>query len=927
MGYKPSRRLLHLLGPFWVVVCFFFFSNPVYATHIRAGDIVAKSDTTMPEANRNPFRFFFTMEIYLNTRSPIREDVVTIDNGDGTTQRVQKASENPVNPDTYRVIFRWEHTYPAGGTYRICWTGINRNEGILNMSNSVAQTFFICTTIVIDPQLGINRTPVLTVPPIDRACTGQIWVHNPGAFDADGDSVSFKMRVPLRNDPAIGGGVGPVPGYRSPEQVGAGQQEGGGGPATFTLNEITGQITWNAPATAGEYNIAFAIEEWREGRKIGEVIRDMQILVLPCQNRRPRLQVPRDICVVAGTLVEGRAVATDPDGDRIRLTALSGIIPPATFSLTADGPGRAEGLFRWQTDCQDVRAQPYQVVFRAEDIPGGGGTPPLANPLVDLQTWRIRVVGPPPQNLQAVVLNRNIQLTWDPYLCQNASQIHIYRREGSSGFRPDSCQTGVPPETGYVRIASVPAGQAAFLDDNQGQGLRRSTTYCYLIYAEFPLPSGGESLASVEVCATLDANIPLLTNVSVLATDAQQGQMLVRWTQPREGMGQLTAPFRYRVLRTEGQTRTGPFAQVVFETQNLADTSFVDPGLNTLERAYSYKLEFYHSAGLGQPIELVDSSTAASSVRLAAAPAPLAAGQPANAINLSWTYDVPWNNAVLRHSVFRRINGTFVFIGEVNGGPSGGTFTDRGEAKEEPGLVPGREYCYYVTTQGTYGNPRLPDRLLNDSQVACLVLPDRTPPCPPALSVNDLDCEAPASLSPPLSNRLTWVPDLSPGCEQGIAFYTLYFRPPGEEEFTALAQTPELAFLHGELLTTAGCYYVTATDTAGNQSGPSNTVCQEACRRYELPNVFTPNGDGTNDVFRPDPRSVAVRAVRFTVFNRWGVRVYRGQDDPLINWAGVSEAGQPLSEGTYYYQAEVEFYTLDPATANQTFKGWVEIVR
>ncbi|CAN5890149.1 hypothetical protein BH24BAC1_BH24BAC1_14620 [soil metagenome] len=925
MGYKPSRKLLHLGGLLWVVVCFLLLSNPASATHIRAGDIVAISDTTLPAANRNPFRFFFTMEIYLNTRSPIREDVVTIDNGDGTTQRVQKLSETPINPDTYRVRFRWEHTYPAGGTYRICWTGINRNEGILNMSNSVAQTFFICTTIVIDPQLGINRTPVLTVPPIDRACTGQIWVHNPGAFDADGDSVSFKMRMPQRNDPAIGGGVGPVPNYRSPETVG-GQQEGGGGPATFMLNERTGQITWNSPGVAGEYNIAFAIEEWRGGRKIGEVIRDMQIVVLPCQNRRPQLQVPRDICVVAGTLVEGRAVATDPDRDRIRLSALSGIIPPATFAVTSDVPGRAEGLFRWQTQCQDVREQPYQVVFRAEDIPGGG-TPPLANPLVDLQTWRIRVVGPPPQNLGAVVLNRNIQLTWDPYRCQNASQIHIYRREGSSGYVPDSCQTGVPPETGYVRIASVPANQSTFLDTNQGQGLRRSTTYCYIIYAEFPQPAGGESLASEEICATLDANIPLLTNVSVLETSAQQGQMLVRWTQPREGMAQLTGPFRYRVLRTEGQTRTGPFTQVVYETQNLADTTFVDTGLNTLERAYSYKLEFYHSGGLGQPVDLVDSSTAASSVRLTAAAAPLAAGQSANAVRLSWTYEVPWNNAVLRHSIFRRINGVFTLIGEVTGGPTGGSFTDRGETQVEPGLVPGREYCYYVTTQGTYGNPRLPDRLLNDSQVACLVLPDRTPPCPPLLSINELNCEGEADLSPPLANRLTWVPDTAPTCEQGIAFYTLYFKPPLEEEFTALTQIPDLEFLHGDLLTTAGCYYVTATDSAGNQSGPSNTVCQEACLRYLLPNVFTPNGDGRNDVFRPDPRSVAVRSVRFTVFNRWGVRVYQGQQDPQINWAGVNDGGQPLSEGTYYYQAEVEFYTLDPATANQTFKGWVEILR
>jgi gliding motility-associated-like protein len=924
MDCKPSRKHLQVGVLLWMIVGLLLVSTSASATHIRAGDIVAKSDTTLPLQARNPFRFFFTMEIYLNTRSPIREDVVTIDNGDGTTQRVQQASNVPITPDTYRVTFNWEHTYPAGGTYRICWTGINRNEGILNMSNSVAQTFHICTTITIDPQIGINRTPVLTVPPIDRACTGQIWVHNPGAFDADGDSISFKMRVPQRNDPTIpgpGGGVGPVPGYRSPEQIG-GTQEANNQPAFFTLNEITGQITWNAPGVAGEYNIAFAIEEWRDGRKIGEVIRDMQILVLSCENQRPRLEVPPDICVIAGTLVEGRVRATDPDGHPIRLSALSGIIPPATFTITGTSPGLAQGLFRWQTQCLDVRDQPYQVVFRAEDVP-----PSPITPLVDLQTWRIRVVGPPPQNVQALVQNRNIQLTWDPYVCQNASVIHIYRREGPSTWRPDSCETGVPPQAGYTRIATVNASEAIFLDTNDGQGLRRSTTYCYVIYAEFPQPGGGASIASLEVCATLDANIPLLTNVSVQQTDAAQGQMLVRWTQPREGMEQLTAPFRYRLLRQEGQVLNGGFNQVVYETTNLADTTFIDTGLNTLERAYSYKLEFYHSANLGSPQDLVDSSSVASSVFLTATETPLVPNMAdPDIVELRWNYQVPWNNTVRQHYIYRQINGQFTLIDSVSAGQTSGAYTDRGTFRNQP-LQAGEQYCYFVTTQGTYGNPRLPDRLLNDSQVACLVLPDRTAPCPPVLSIVELDCERLVDQSPPFANDLTWAPDMNPACEHGIAFYTLYFRPPLEEDFTRLATTEDLRYLHEGLITPAGCYYVTATDTVGNESRPSNIVCQEACLRYVLPNVFTPNNDGFNDVFGPDNKSVVPRSVRFTVFNRWGTRVYESSNDPLINWRGVNDQGRDLSEGTYYYQAEVEFYTLDPAQSRRTFKGWVEILR
>ena len=120
---------------------------------------------------------------------------------------------------------------------------------------------------------------------------------------------------------------------------------------------------------------------------------------------------------------------------------------------------------------------------------------------------------------------------------------------------------------------------------------------------------------------------------------------------------------------------------------------------------------------------------------------------------------------------------------------------------------------------------------------------------------------------------------------------------------------------------------VTATDSSGNESAQSNIVCKDNCCFFQLPNIFTPNNDGKNDTFHPDPRSLFIRSIKFTVFNRWGEKVYESTDDPAINWRGVNNAGKAVSDGTYYYQAEVEFLTLEPQNAKKTYKGWVEIVR
>ncbi|MDX5346040.1 MAG: gliding motility-associated C-terminal domain-containing protein, partial [Hymenobacteraceae bacterium] len=120
---------------------------------------------------------------------------------------------------------------------------------------------------------------------------------------------------------------------------------------------------------------------------------------------------------------------------------------------------------------------------------------------------------------------------------------------------------------------------------------------------------------------------------------------------------------------------------------------------------------------------------------------------------------------------------------------------------------------------------------------------------------------------------------------------------------------------------------ITAVDIAGNESEFSNTVCKDNCIFFLLPNIITPNGDEYNEVFRPDPRSTFIKSTKFTVYNRWGQRVYEGSSDPLINWAGTDNKNNPLADGVYYYNAEVEFFRLNPEESKQTFKGWVEISR
>lgn len=96
-----------------------------------------------------------------------------------------------------------------------------------------------------------------------------------------------------------------------------------------------------------------------------------------------------------------------------------------------------------------------------------------------------------------------------------------------------------------------------------------------------------------------------------------------------------------------------------------------------------------------------------------------------------------------------------------------------------------------------------------------------------------------------------------------------------------------------ELLAT----FTLGTDTVQLTSGePFLINISES--KLEFPNAFTPNGDGTNDVFRAKEGYQSIVTFEATVFSRWGKKIY-SWTDPAGGWDGKS-GGSDVPDGAYY---------------------------
>ena len=88
----------------------------------------------------------------------------------------------------------------------------------------------------------------------------------------------------------------------------------------------------------------------------------------------------------------------------------------------------------------------------------------------------------------------------------------------------------------------------------------------------------------------------------------------------------------------------------------------------------------------------------------------------------------------------------------------------------------------------------------------------------------------------------------------------------------------------------------------------TNGFCRDTAMRYikvdiislfEVPNVFTPNGDGKNDVFTFN--AINMGEITITIFDRWGLKMFEATDIGNIRWDGKNKSGKTVTDGTYFY--------------------------
>ena len=858
----------------FIILMLLFYSLGLMATHQRAGEITYRHISGLT--------YEFTVTTYTYTPSLADRPDIEVHWGDGSFSTIYRndktALENNITLNTYIA----QHTFPTSGNYSITFEDPNRNAGVVNIPNSVNIPFFLETILVINPFLGSNSSPVLLNPPIDNGCYQVPYYHNPGAYDADGDSLSYHL-ITCR-----GFGGENIPGYILPRASNS-----------ISIDSVTGELTWDSPTLVGEYNIAILIKEWRHGMLIGSIVRDMQISIAPCNNKPPEIITIDDTCVVAGTYLQFEVTATDETSTNVALSATGDPFQvntsPAHFSNVSGYPPVTTD-FRWATHCEHVRLKPYSVLFKAVDN----------GPQVSLSSYKtvlIRVIAPKPENLIATPIGNMVTLSWDSSICANATGYHVYKRRGSNSFEPEYCQTGMPAEAGYQLIGTNEGySNTTFLDDGTAFPLYHGNEYCYRVVAFFA--DKAESYVSDEVCTSLFNDAPLITNVDVELTDTTQGEIFLRWTQPPElDTAQFPGPYyEYRIFRASS---TNQNYQQIGTTTSLIDTFYHDKNLNSAELTYYYKVELWSK--VGETLQIIETSDIASSIFINIAPLD-------RALRISWNEEVPWNNE--KYIIYRYSNSTLTYDS-----------LDMTEQQYyiDRNLQNGQEYCYYIMSEGGYYLPDTLYPLFNRSQHNCGVPYDNDPPEVPEVTITT-DCEV---------VNIAWR-FKSDSSFLDIFKYYIHYKPNHKSPYTIIDSIEsdgrpcfyeDCSYTIHRAGIITGCFAISSADSNDNRSALSKETCFEynECMDYRLPNIFTPNGDGYNDLFVPFPYS-NVSKVNMVIYNRWGKMVFK-TEDPDINWDGIDcFTHNPCPIGVHFYNCEVFINTLS-GESKISLHGTVTLMR
>lgn len=254
-------------------------------------------------------------------------------------------------------------TIPSIGLWHVSWSNCCRNGAIQNLSNPLNESMYLSTTLEIDSVLP-NSTAFFLVPAAIYLPLNTAWQYNPLPFDPDGDSLVWSLDQPQSDSGVY------CAAYSTPPAAANNP---------LTLDSATGTISWTAN-TVGHFVISILVDQYRNGVWIGEVRRDMQLIVVPASTGFPfwssmNNMAPRDTLTVnvpANTPLNFEIIASHSDSTKpLYMEAYSPLFQnpnnAISFNVTAIGQANdIKGTFNFTPDSSHVH-QNHLVVFRCSD--------------------------------------------------------------------------------------------------------------------------------------------------------------------------------------------------------------------------------------------------------------------------------------------------------------------------------------------------------------------------------------------------------------------------------------------------------------------------------------------------------------------------------------------------------------------------------
>jgi hypothetical protein len=231
--------------------------SPASASHLCGGDIFY---TLSPGGN-------VQIELHVYGASNINGSNVGMNTGDGgvAVLSLDSIQTLPGFCCNYRFVYSGSHVYAQPGSYTLEAELSLRSGDILNIPNPSMQSLCLNAEVVITDMNAANTSVRFTNAQPDVYYVGNTLVHDVDGYDADGDSLTFNLGIPLGN------GCAPVNPYSLPFQI-------GGGNDTCWL-DANGTFNFQDPWLMGAHSIVIRCSEWRNGVLMGRVRRDMKLCI------------------------------------------------------------------------------------------------------------------------------------------------------------------------------------------------------------------------------------------------------------------------------------------------------------------------------------------------------------------------------------------------------------------------------------------------------------------------------------------------------------------------------------------------------------------------------------------------------------------------------------------------------------------------